>query len=82
MFLLLSLSKIFLNIKFTLSWWAFTFPLCAFSIVSSDLYISYSNSMLYKALGIIGLICAFFAVLVIFVKTFIAMKDGEVFVVE
>lgn len=38
--------------------------------------------MLYKALGIIGLICAFFAVLVIFVKTFIAMKDGEVFVVE
>lgn len=57
--LLLSLSKIFLNIKFALSWWAFTSPLCAFSIASSDLYISYSNSMLYKALGIIGLICAF-----------------------
>ncbi len=39
-FLLLSLSKIFLNIKFALSWWAFTFLLCAFSIASSDLYIS------------------------------------------
>ncbi len=80
--ILFSLIKTFFNIGFTLSWWAFTFPLCAFSVASSDLYLLYSNSIIYKLLGIFGLICAFLSVFITFIKTSIAIKNGQIFIMD
>ena len=46
-FLMASIFNVFLNIKFALSWWAFTFPIAAFTLCSLELYIA-SYSPIYK----------------------------------
>ena len=79
--LLASISRIFINIKFTLSWWAFTFPMCAFSIAGGDLYMFYKVSYL-KYFSLIGLIVSLFLVIFVFIKTIFAIKNGRVFIAE
>lgn len=79
--LMLSLAKAFTRISFALSWWAFTFPLCAFSIASFETFMVF-KSPLYMIFGILGLILAFFAVLFVSYKTLLAMSKGKIYVVE
>lgn len=81
MLLMLSLAKNFKNLPFALSWWAFTFPLCAFSIASFEIFIFFGRNF-YLFFGIFGLILAFCAVFFIFYKTIIAIKKGKIFVKE
>lgn len=76
--LLLSLGNIFTKLSFAPSWWAFTFPLCAFGIASFDLYMI-DFSCFYGLLGILGLVMAFFAVVFISYKTLRAVASGAIF---
>ncbi len=76
--LLLSLGNIFTKLSFAPSWWAFTFPLCAFGIASFDLYMN-EFKCFYGLLGILGLVMAFFAVVFISYKTLRAVVSGAIF---
>ncbi|STO97927.1 C4-dicarboxylate transporter/malic acid transport protein [Helicobacter canis] len=76
--LLLSLGNIFTKLNFAPSWWAFTFPLCAFGIASFDLYMI-EFKCFYGLLGILGLVMAFFAVVFISYKTLRAVVSGAIF---
>nr|WP_317403423.1 SLAC1 anion channel family protein [uncultured Helicobacter sp.] len=76
--LLLSLGNIFTKLNFAPSWWAFTFPLCAFGIASFDLYMN-EFKCFYGLLGILGLVMAFFAVVFISYKTLRAVASGAIF---
>ena len=76
--LLLSLGNIFTKLNFAPSWWAFTFPLCAFGIASFDLYMN-EFKCFYGLLGILGLVMAFFAVVFISYKTLKAVVSGAIF---
>lgn len=76
--LLLSLGNIFTKLNFAPSWWAFTFPLCAFGIASFDLYMI-EFKCFYGLLGILGLVMAFFAVIFISYKTLRAVVSGAIF---
>lgn len=82
--LLLGLSGIFMRIKFAVSWWAFTFPLCAFSLASGDLYIHYAHKGVcgYEILGSVGLIAALIAVIFVSYKTIFALKSRAIFAKE
>ncbi|MEB2799153.1 SLAC1 anion channel family protein [Campylobacter upsaliensis] len=77
--LLIFLSKIFSKLSFAPSWWAFTFPLCAFSIASFDLFITYKFKYFYGFLGVLALILALFAVFFISYKTLKAVANGNIF---
>ncbi|KAA8708507.1 SLAC1 anion channel family protein [Helicobacter canis] len=82
--LLLSLGNIFTKLSFAPSWWAFTFPLCAFGIASFDLYMIdfkcfYGLLGILGILGILGLVMAFFAVVFISYKTLRAVASGAIF---
>ena len=81
MLLMLSLSKVFTHLNFALSWWAFTFPLCAFGIASFETFMVF-KSPLYMIFGILGLILALFAVLFVSYKTLLAMSKGKICVPE
>lgn len=81
MLLMLSLAKAFTRISFALSWWAFTFPLCAFSIASFEVFLGF-GSALYMLFGLFGLVLATFAVLFVAYKTLIAMSKGKICVPE
>ncbi|TLD81692.1 C4-dicarboxylate ABC transporter [Helicobacter sp. MIT 05-5293] len=77
--LLVFLGNIFTKLSFAPSWWAFTFPLCAFGIASFDLYMSYASRCFYGFLGILGLVMALFAVVFISYKTLRAVASGAIF---
>ncbi len=79
--LMLSLAKAFTRISFALSWWAFTFPLCAFSIASFEVFLGFGTP-LYALFGIFGLVLAIFAVLFVAYKTLIAISKGKICVPE
>lgn len=77
--LLVSLGKIFTKLSFAPSWWAFTFPLCAFSLAGFVLYVDYGFKWFYGVLGILGFMMAFFAVTFTSYKTLKAILDGTIF---
>lgn len=81
MLLMISLAKAFTRISFALSWWAFTFPLCAFSIASFEVFLGFGTP-LYALFGIFGLVLAIFAVLFVAYKTLIAISKGKICVPE
>ena len=81
MLLMLSLSKVFTRLNFALSWWAFTFPLCAFSIASFEVFVGFGTP-LYMLFGLFGLILSTFAVLFVAYKTLVAMSKGKICVAE
>lgn len=79
--LMLSLSKVFTRLHFALSWWAFTFPLCAFSIASFEVFVGFGSAP-YMLFGLFGLILAIFAVLFVAYKTLIAISKDKICVPE
>lgn len=81
MLLMLSLSKVFTRLNFALSWWAFTFPLCAFGIASFEIFIAF-KSVFYMFFGFFGLILAFLAVFFVAFKTLVAMSKGKICIAE
>ncbi len=81
MLLTLSFAKAFTRLNFALSWWAFTFPLCAFSIASFEVFLGFGTP-LYALFGIFGLVLAIFAVLFVAYKTLIAISKGKICVPE
>ena len=81
MLLMLSLSKVFTRLNFALSWWAFTFPLCAFSIASFEVFVGFGTP-LYALFGLFGLILSTFAVLFVAYKTLVAMSKGKICIAE
>ena len=80
-FLMASIFNVFLNIKFALSWWAFTFPIAAFTLCSLELYIT-RYSPIYKVFGILGGVLCAVIVFVVGFRTLIAIKNREICVIE
>ena len=80
-FLMASIFNVFLNIKFALSWWAFTFPIAAFTLCSLELYIT-SYSPIYKVFGILGGVLCAVIVFAVGFRTLIAIKNREICVIE
>jgi len=81
LFLLCSRWKLFLKIKFYLSWWAYTFPLAAFSL-STVLMYHITKLFIFKYFALV-VFC--FLILFIFIlswKTIVAMKKKEICVDE
>ncbi|CAM2955279.1 SLAC1 anion channel family protein [Helicobacter burdigaliensis] len=79
--LMLVMLRIFTKLKFALSWWAFTFPLAAFSLCALELY-SIHHSLVYSTFGIFGIILTIFAVVIVGIRTLIAIKNKEICVIE
>jgi len=80
-FLLLFMYKNFLNIKFFISWWAFTFPLTAVSIASMLAY-KLTNIILYSYLSYFFILLATVVIIIVAVKTIQNMLKGKICIEE
>lgn len=82
-FLLLALIKNFYKIKFFISWWAFTFPMAALTMAIITVYekTGFEYTM-YKLLGIAALIMTSVLVLIVLIRTIIAVKNKEICIPE
>ena len=75
--ILLALSKNFYKIKFFVSWWAFTFPLAA---LTTAFLLGYQGSayLPYKIGGIIMLGITTIVITFVLIRTFVAIRNGEI----
>ena len=81
--ILLALAKNFYKIKFFISWWAFTFPMAALTMAIITAYEKTEFAYpLYKCLGIISLIMTSILVLVVLIRTIIAIGKKEICIDE
>lgn len=80
-FLMIGIAKVFKNLNFALSWWAFTFPMAAFSLCALELY-SISGSLFYEVCGIVGGILTACIVVFVGLRTLRAIKNREICVME
>ncbi len=69
--------KLFYRIKFYLSWWAYSFPIAAFTI-SSLLMFKISHLSVYKYIAIISLILLSSLIILLIVKTIHSMVRKEI----
>lgn len=81
MLLMISLFGIFKELKFALSWWAFTFPTAAWTLCALELY-SLGGSLFYAFLGIFGIVLSSIIVLIVGFCTLLAIKQREICVLE
>ncbi len=81
MLLMISLSKVFMELKFALSWWAFTFPTAAFTLCALELFVR-GDSAFYGYLGFFGIVLSGVMVLIVTFRTLLAMKQKEICVLE
>ena len=81
--ILLALIKNFYKIKFFISWWAFTFPMAALTMAIITVYEKTSFDYLtFKLLGYVSLIMTSILILIVLIRTIIAVKNGEICVKE
>ena len=80
-FLLLFMYKNFLNIKFFISWWAFTFPLAAVTIASILAYIKTDIAM-YSYFAYFFMLVTTIVVLIVGIKTLQNMIKKEICIEE
>ena len=80
-FLLLFMYKNFLNLKFFISWWAFTFPLTAVTIASM-LAFKLTHVIIYKYLALLFLIMATVVIAIVAFRTIQHMIKGEICIEE
>ena len=80
-FLLLFMYKNFLNLKFFISWWAFTFPLTAVTIASM-LAFKLTHIIIYKYFAYIFLAVATIVILLVAFRTIQHMFIGEICIEE
>lgn len=77
--ILLALIKNFYKIKFFISWWAFTFPMAALTMAIITVYEKTNfQYFTFKFLGIVSLIMTSILVLIVLIRTIIAIKRGEI----
>ncbi|MCX7986544.1 MAG: SLAC1 anion channel family protein [Bacteroidales bacterium] len=75
--LLLFMYKVYKNINFNLSWWAFTFPLTAVATASTIAY-QISLVTIFKIFAWLFLSAALFAFVVVTWNTMISIRKGEI----
>lgn len=75
--LLLTQAPRFLRLKFFLSWWAYSFPLAAISI-ASFVMAERSGTLFYRDLGLGLLVLLTLIVILLLVKTALAVKRGGI----
>ncbi len=80
-FLLLFMYKNFLNLKFFISWWAFTFPLAAVTIASM-LAFKLTNIAVYSYFSYFFLVITTLVVLIVLVRTIQHMMKKEICIEE
>ena len=80
-FLLIFMYKNFLNLKFFISWWAFTFPLAAVTIASMLAYTK-TNLGFYHFLSYFFLVITTIVVLIVAFRTFQHMMKKEICIME
>ncbi|MEF3254692.1 MAG: SLAC1 anion channel family protein [Deferribacterales bacterium] len=80
-FLLLTFLPRLFKIKFFLSWWAYTFPMAAFTI-SLVLYAKMTKIALFDFFSTISLILTAVLVILVLIKTIAAALKGEICVEE
>lgn len=81
--ILLALIKNFYKIKFFISWWAFTFPMAALTMAIITVYEKTKFEYLtFKLLGYVSLIMTSILVLIVLIRTIIAIKKGEICIPE
>lgn len=76
--LLLFMLPYFLKIRFSISWWAYTFPLCIAATAGAIAY-RMSGKTGYAWISAILLILASLAVAIVFIKTAVAIKQKTIF---
>jgi tellurite resistance protein len=75
--LLLSLYRKFLSLRFFLSWWAYSFPVAAFTIASMVMYQQLPSQFLLVLSGfMLALLTLIIGVLA--VNTLLAVKRGQI----
>ena len=79
--LLIFLYKKFKNLKFFISWWAFTFPLDALTLASVVAY-QKSGDPFYMYMAWAGLVLAISFITVVSYKTIITIRKGDLCVKE
>ena len=80
-FLLLFMYKNFLNLKFFISWWAFTFPLTAVTIASMLAY-KLTGIALYSYFSYFFMLLSALVILFVIIKTVAHMLKGEICIEE
>ncbi len=79
--LIIFLAKSFRNLKFFISWWAFTFPLTAITVASVVAF-QLTGQNLYKYLAFLLLVIAFSTIVFVSIKTIGRVLKGEICVNE
>jgi len=79
--LIIFLAKSFRNLKFFISWWAFTFPLTAITVASVVAF-QLTGQNLYKYLAFLLLVVAFSTIVFVSIKTIGRVLKGEICVNE
>ena len=80
-FLLLFMYKNFLNLKFFISWWAFTFPLTAVTIASM-LVFKLTHIVLYKYFAYLFILISTIVIIIVATKTVQNMFRGKICIEE
>lgn len=80
-FLLIFMYKNFMNLKFFISWWAFTFPLAAMTIASM-LAFQKTQILFYNFLSYFFLIFTTIVVIIVAIKTIQHMLKKEICIME
>jgi tellurite resistance protein len=80
-FLVLFMYKNFLNLKFFISWWAFTFPLTAITIASMLAY-KLTHIVIYSYFAYLFMFVSTIVILLVAVRTIQHMLKGEICIQE
>lgn len=79
--LMIIFTPTFFRQKFAMSWWAYTFPMAAFSLCALELY-HMEHSHFYECVGIIGAILTILIVATVAVRTLIGIRHTEICILE
>ena len=80
-FLLLFMYKNFLNLKFFISWWAFTFPLTAITIASMLAY-KLTNIIIYSYFAYFFMLLSTIVIFIVAIRTIQNMFKGQICIEE
>lgn len=79
--LLLTFLNRFFSVPFFMSWWAYTFPMAAFTI-SVVLYYKSTNLSFFSGFAMVMLVLTFLVILTVAIKTIQAAVKGEICIEE
>ncbi len=79
--MLLTMITKFREVPFFLSWWGYTFPLCAFTLSIVMMFKS-SGLIIFKQATFVMTIATTLVILIVLIKTLIAATQGKIFIPE